>query len=332
MGPADRRKSGRCPALPVSHMTTFVDRIVGIYHFLGDRIPKGIPIVEPKPRRSNAWLKDGRPVVAKVKVQGDLGAAVRQAIGLLGDLGQVIGRGDRVLVKPNFNSPDPFPASTDLAFLEVVIRLILGSGGRVTIGESSGGMWRPTRKVFEQLGLPELARRLGVGLIAFDDRPNEWVRIRVEGDYLSEVVMPRSAYEADKMVYLPCMKSHSIGAFSGAIKLAFGFPAPGQRRGAHLSRLQEKVAEVNLCWQPDLIIMDARKAFVSGGPDKGEVIEPGLLLASGDLVAIDVEAMKVLLGYGASNHIPANPWELPQISTAVKHGLGVGEGQYVVVE
>ena len=92
------------------------------------------------------------------------------------------------------------------------------------------------------------------------------------------------------------------------------------------------MAEVNLCWQPDLIIMDGRKAFVSGGPDKGQVIEPGLLLASGDLVAVDVEAMKVLLDHGASNHIPANPWELPQIATALKHGLGVGEGQYVVIE
>ncbi|TET56110.1 MAG: DUF362 domain-containing protein [Dehalococcoidia bacterium] len=313
-------------------MAPLFDRIVGVYHFLGDRIPRGIPSVEPKPRRSNRWLRNNQPVVAKTKAQTDIRLAVGQAIALMGDLQQVIGRGDRVLVKPNFNSPDPFPAATDLAFLEVVIKLILEAGAKITIGESSGGVWRPTRKVFEQLGVPQLARRLGVELIAFDDRPNDWVRIKISGDYLSEVIMPRSAYEADKMVYLPCMKTHSIGAFSGAIKLAFGFVAPGQRRSAHLGHLQEKVAEVNLCWQPDLIIMDGRKAFVSGGPDKGQLVEPGLLLASGDLIAVDVEAMRVLLDYGASNNIPANPWELPQIATAVKHGLGVGEGQYMVLE
>lgn len=313
-------------------MAPLFDRIVGVYHFLGDRIPRGIPSVEPKPRRSNRWLRNNQPVVAKTKAQTDIRLAVGQAIALMGDLQQVIGRGDRVLVKPNFNSPDPFPAATDLAFLQVVIELILEAGAKITIGESSGGVWRPTRKVFEQLGVPQLARRLGVELIAFDDRPNDWVRIKINGDYLSEVIMPRSAYEADKMVYLPCMKTHSIGAFSGAIKLAFGFVAPGQRRSAHLGHLQEKVAEVNLCWQPDLIIMDGRKAFVSGGPDKGQLVEPGLLLASGDLIAVDVEAMRVLLDYGASNNIPANPWELPQIATAVKHGLGVGEGQYLVLE
>jgi uncharacterized protein (DUF362 family) len=307
------------------------DRIVGVYHFLGDRAPTGIPSVEPKPRRNNQWLRDGKPVVAKVKVKGDIRVAVGEAISLMGNLGQVIGRGDRVMVKPNFNSPDPFPASTDLSFLQAMIELILETGAKVTIGESAGAVWRPTRKVFNQLGMPELARRLGVELIAFDDRPNEWVQIKINGDYLSRVVMPRSAYEADKMVYLPCMKTHSLGAFTGAIKLVFGFVAPGQRRSFHLGHLQEKLADVNLCWQPDLIVMDGRKAFVSGGPDRGQLVEPGLVLASGDLIAVDIEAMKVLLGYQGSNKIPANPWELTQIVVALKHGLGSGEGKYIVV-
>jgi uncharacterized protein (DUF362 family) len=267
-----------------------------------------------------------------VKAKGDIRLAIEQAIALMGNLNQIIGRGDRVFVKPNFNSPDPFPASTDLAFLQVMIEFILEAGVKVTIAESAGAVWRPTRKIFNQLGIPELARKLGVELIAFDDRPNDWVQVNINGDYLSKVIMPRSAYEADRMVYLPCMKTHNLGAFSGAIKLAFGFVAPGQRRSFHLSHLQEKLAEVNLCWQPDLIIMDGRKAFVSGGPNKGQLAEPGLVLASGDLIAIDVEAIRVLLDYRASNKIPANPWELPQIATALKHGLGSGEGKYIVAD
>jgi uncharacterized protein (DUF362 family) len=313
-------------------MAVLFDRVVGVYHFLGDRIPRNIPSVEPKPRKSNPWLRDNQPVVAKVKAKGDIRLTIEQAMALLGNLKQAIGRGDRVFVKPNFNSPDPFPASTDLAFLQSVIELILEAGAKVTIGESAGAVWRPTKKVFNQLGVPELARRLGVELMAFDDRPGDWVQININGDYLSKVVMPRSAYEADKMVYLPCMKTHSIGAFSGAIKLAFGFVAPGQRRSFHLGHLQEKLAEVSLCWQPELIVMDSRKAFASGGPAKGQLAEPGLVLASGDLIAIDIEAMKVVLGYHASNRIPANPWDLPQIATALKHGLGAGEGKYIVVE
>ncbi|GAI10445.1 unnamed protein product, partial [marine sediment metagenome] len=56
----------------------------------------------------------------------------------------------------------------------------------------------------------ELARHLDVELVAFDDKAGDWVRVKIDGDYLSAVTMPRSAYEADKIVYLPCMKTHKI--------------------------------------------------------------------------------------------------------------------------
>jgi len=303
-------------------MADFVEKVVGAYHFVSDRTPKNVPLVEPKPRKVNPWRKNGQAIVAKVTAEEDVRHSVDKAIALLGKLEQVIKRDDKVLVKPNFNSPDPFPASTDLVFLRAVVEMLLEAGARVTIGESSGGIWRPSRNVFRKLGVYELARNMGVELIAFEDVINDWVRIKIGGEYLSMVTMPRSAYEADKIVYLPCVKTHRLAQYSGALKLAFGFVHPGERRAFHLSHLQQKIAEVSLCWQPDLIVMDGRKAFVSGGPDKGELVEPRLILASGDLIAVDIEAMKVLLTYEAKNKFVADPWQLPQIVTALKHGLG----------
>lgn len=82
---------------------------------------------------------------------------------------------------------------------------------------------------------------------------------------------------------------------------------PGERRALHRSNLEQKVAEINLDWQPGLIIMEGRKSFVSGGPDKGERVEPGIIMASGDMVAIDVAALKVLLSYQAVNRLLADP-------------------------
>ena len=315
-------------------MVDFLDTVIGVYHFLADMTPRNIPLVDPKPRPANPWRKNGQVLVGKVVADGDIRASVEKSLALLGHLGQVIGRGDKVLVKPNFNSPDPFPASTDLAFLRAAVELLLEAGAKVTIGESSGGLWRPSRKVFRKLGMFELARDLGVELVAFEDRRDDWVRVKAGGDCMSTNFMPRSAYEADKIVYLPCMKTHSLARFSGALKLAMGFVHPGQRRAFHTGNLEQKVAEISLCWQPNLIIMDGRKAFVSGGPNKGQLAEPepGLVFASGDLVAIDVEGMKVLLTYKARNKLLANPWQSPQVVTALKHGLGVGEDGYIVVE
>jgi uncharacterized protein (DUF362 family) len=270
--------------------------------------------------------------VSRVVAGGDLRASVARSLALLGPLELAIERGDRVLVKPNFNSPDPYPASTDLEFLRAVVELLLEAGAKVTIGESSGGIWRPTRKVLGKLGVFELVHQLGVELVVFEDEADDWVRIKIDGDYLSSVTMPRSAYEADKIVYLPCMKTHALARFTGALKLAVGFMHPGERRALHARFLEQKVAEISLCWQPNLIIMDGRKAFVSGGPDKGQLEEPGLVFASGDLVAIDVEAMKALLTYEAKNRLTADPWQSLQIVTALKHGLGVGKGGYIVIE
>jgi uncharacterized protein (DUF362 family) len=313
-------------------MISLVDKLIGVYHFLSDRVPKNTPLVDPKPRNVNPWCSNGQALVAKAIAGEDIRASVDRVIALLGQLGQAIGRGDRVLVKPNFNSADSYPGSTDLVFLRAVLEILLEAGARVTVGESSGGIWRPTRNVLKKLGMFELVRDLGVELVAFEDRADDWVRVKIDGDYLSAVSMPRSAYEADKIVYLPCMKTHRIARFSGALKLAVGFIHPGERRALHARNLEQKVAEISMCWQPNLIVMDGRKAFVSGGPDTGQLAEPGLMLASGDLVAIDVEAMKVLLSYEGKNKLVADPWQSPQIVTALKHGLGVGEGGYILVE
>ncbi len=298
------------------------DRTIGVYHFLFDRVPPNVPEVPPKPRKPNRWQKNGKPIVAKVNASDDIRQSIERALAALGNLNLTISRGDKVMVKPNFNSDDPPPASTDLPFLKAVIELLLESGARVTIGESSGGVWRPTVKVFQSLHLYELARSLGVGLIAFEEPRNEWVRIKIGGEYLPSVVMPKSAYEADRLVYIPCLKTHGLARYSGALKLAFGFVHPGERRAFHMSYREEKLAEISLCWQPDLIIVDGRKAFITGGPQKGQVVEPRIILASGDLVAIDIESVKALLSYKARNKLISDPWQLPQITTALKYHLG----------
>ena len=310
-------------------MAGSVDSLVGIYHFLGDRTPRRVEIVPPRPRRENPFTKDGMALVSRVQAEHDLMPSISRAVQLIGGLEKVIHSGDRVMVKPNFNSPDPYPGSTDLDFLKAVVHLLLGCGARVTVGDSAGGIWRPTRRVLEKLAAVGPLIEMGAEVIAFEDRPKEWVRVKIDGDYLREVTVPRLAYESDKIVYLPCMKTHNLARFSLSLKLAVGFMHPGERRALHSRHLERKAAEISLVWQPDLIIMDGRKAFVSGGPDKGELAEPGVIMASGDLVAIDVEALKTLGSYGAKNRLLPDPYDSPQIATALKHGLGSRE--YAVV-
>ncbi len=78
---------------------------------------------------------------------------------------------------------------------------------------------------------------------------------------------------------------------------------------------------------PDLIIMDGRISFISGGPAIGLAVHPGVILASGDPVALDVQGVRLLQNYAAVNHLTGDAWHLPQVKTAVKFGLGVSSDE-----
>jgi uncharacterized protein (DUF362 family) len=308
------------------------DTLRGLYHLFTDRKPGDLESRPPQPRKTAVWLEDGQPLVSKVRASEDVKRDVTECLELLGGLDKAISSGDNVLVKPNFNSPDPFPGSTDLGFLRAVLELLKDAGAKIVVGESSGGIWRPTSNTVAKLGVPELLDAMGIEFVSFDAGETDWVEVLIEGDFLKRVTVPRVMYEADKRVYLPCLKTHKYARFTMSLKLCVGFVHPGERRALHMGHLEEKVAEINLVWQPDLIVMDGRKAFVSGGPEKGELVEPGILMASGDMVAIDVEGLKVLQSYPAQNRLGEDPYRLPQVATAVKHGLTAAGGAYKVVE
>jgi uncharacterized protein (DUF362 family) len=68
--------------------------------------------------------------------------------------------------------------------------------------------------------------------------------------------------------------------------------------------------------------MDGRKCFTEKGPDKGKLEEPNILMASNDMVAIDIEGLKILQSYKADNKLGTDPWALPQIKRAVELDIG----------
>jgi len=70
--------------------------------------------------------------------------------------------------------------------------------------------------------------------------------------------------------------------------------------------------------------MDGIRAFVNGGPEQGEIVEPNLMLASKDRVAIDAVGVAILRIYGATGDIGKNKiFELDQIRRAAELGIGV---------
>lgn len=281
-------------------------------------------VVSPQARKVNRFRRaDGKVLVSQVAVaaESNLKERVQQAVDLIGGLARLVRPGDAIFVKPNFNSADPLPAATDREFLRAVLELIKDAGAsQITVGEHCGRPSMPTRGVMEKLGIYELGRELGVAVLSFEE--HDWVRVELNGRHVQSALMPRPAYEADKIIYLPCMKTHRLARFTLSLKVAFGFSHVSERSALH-QNIEEKLVDLSLAWQPDLIIMDGRKAFVTDGPAFGTLVEPGVILASGDQIAMDVEALRILQSYPANNLLTLGAWEMPQIKAAIANGLGV---------
>jgi uncharacterized protein (DUF362 family) len=188
-----------------------------------------------------------------------------------------------------------------------------------------------SRRVLEQAGIVKVAEEAGAEVMVFGkdgwhaifDRKG-WRRVKVPGGQcLRKVSLAKEALEIEKIVYVPLIKTHHAAGFTGAIKLSMGFVKPFfDQITFHARHLQEKLAELPLVVKPDLIIMDARKVFITGGPAKGELREPNLIFASGNQVAIDVEGVKILQRYSGCGLAGKNVWDLMQIKHAVELGLG----------
>jgi uncharacterized protein (DUF362 family) len=277
----------------------------------------------------NPFVEDGISLVSKLHHDDDLSRSVNGAVSAIGGFDKVIEPGDEVLLKPNFNTEDPPPGSSDPEFVQAVIQLVYRHGaGKVLVGDSST-MLRSSHTILDNLGMHRVVEDAGAELLSFDD--GEWVQVETGGAYLRRVALAKAGLEAAKVVYLCCVKTHNLADFSMSLKLAMGFVRPRDRIGMHVRRLKEKLVDLNLAIAPDLIIMDGRRCFISGGPSTGELREPNLILASGDRIAIDVEALKVIQSY-PENDLKADPWELPMIRRAVDLGLGAAsEADYRVV-
>lgn len=280
------------------------------------------------PKKPNVYQRSGKSLVCVEKCpysvgRKDLKRKIKESIDLLGGLEKIISPGDNVFIKPNLNSDDPLPASTDPAFARCVVELCFEAGAKdVVVGDMSGVYWLPTKKALG-LGLKKECEEAGAKVMALEDK--EWVSVDLAAPHYPKAVLTKELYKKRKLIYLPCLKTHCTAKFTMSLKLSMGLINLGDRlRYFHAKGhkyLNENIAYLNTMMWPDLIIIDGRRAFSSQGPAEGEVVEPGVILASGDRVAIDIEALKILNEYKAEN-ILKNPWEMEMIKWAVKLNLG----------
>jgi len=239
--------------------------------------------------------------------------------------------GKSVAIKANFNSADPFPASTHPDTLSAIVSSLKGNGASVVLAERSGmGI---TRDVLYEMGVMSLSQKLGFDVVVPDGLRDGWHKESPAGSHWKRgYLFPDVFRQADAIVTTCCLKPHRFGGhFTMSLKNSVGMVAkhdPEDRynymyelHGSPYQRLM--IAEINAAYRPLFVIMDGIKGFSRGGPEAGTLIEPGLMLASSDRVALDAAGIAILRIYGTTPEVSAGPiFRQEQIARAAELGLG----------
>ena len=234
--------------------------------------------------------------------------------------------GKRVVLKPNFNSADPAPASTHPDTLSQLVTELYERGARtVTLGESSGPSG--TRHVMEQYGVLDLATTLRFDVVNLDELPDaDWTSFGAGGTHWPEGYhLPRLVTEAEYLVSTCCLKTHQYGGvFTMSLKLAVGLTPRPIRRTMHRSPdMRRMIAELNAGYRPQLVVLDGVSAFTDGGPSSGELKDGNVVIVGDDRVAVDAVGLAVLKDLGANDAIMSRGiWAQEQLARAVELNLG----------
>ncbi len=244
-----------------------------------------------------------------------------------------------IALKANYNSDDQFPASTHPETLRILVELLKDDSGSLVMAERSGmGI---TGTVLRNRGVLELSRKLGFELINLDSLGLEgWEDVQAKGLHWKQgFKIARIFRQAEKVVQTCCLKVHRFGGhFTMSLKNSVGLVASRPEdtfydymRELHTSPFQRlMIAEINKFYKTDLVLMDASLGFSSGGPERGELIKPGLLLASSDRVALDAVGVALLRLYKSTPEVMRGRiFEQEQISRAAALGVGIGSSEKI---
>lgn len=226
-----------------------------------------------------------------------LEAAVRRAVDLLGGIKNFVRTGDQVLLKPNLLSarPPERRVTTDPRMVLAIARLVREAGGAPFIGDSPA--LEPFKKVAAKTGMAEMAHQFGIPLVPFT-QPDKVAT--PEGSLFKKLEIAPEAMDADVVINLPKLKTHSQMLLTLGVKNLFG-TIVAQRKaewhymaGVDRDTFASLILDIYLTVKPSLTILDGIWGMEGHGPANGKPRHLKLIAAGADAVALDVGICQLL--------------------------------------
>ncbi len=255
----------------------------------------------------------------------ELYVAVGKGIELIGGLAKIVPPGSKVFVKIN-HLPPPSPAEkgiiTHPVFVEVILDLLKEVGADITVGDD---IQSGSGDGFQISGFRQMCQRAGVRLTNL--REAGFVETVCNGHFLEKVYLSKISLDADVIINLPKLKTHSLCVFTGGVKNMYGNIPSGLRQKFHAEYMRSEdfsqvLTDIFSAIRPQLTIMDGIIAMEGDGPAAGSLRRLGVILTSQDTVAVDAVATKI---------IGLNPMDIHTTRYSDERGLGVGNLQNIEV-
>lgn len=244
--------------------------------------------------------------------------ALRLCLDDLGGAGAFVRKGERVVLKVNLlRGARPEEAvTTHPSVVLALSREVEAAGGAPVVADSPSGTVSAgrLRKIYEASGLLGLEKRGELRLnrdLSVLRVPNPRARL------LRSVDVLRVVREADAVITVPKLKTHTLTGITGATKVLFGI-IPGLAKAGYHAKLPEirdfcdMLLDLVVLVGPRLALMDGIEGMEGEGPSAGDIRRGGVLMASADSYALDV-AMAAFMG--------ADPRTVPILEAAIARGL-----------
>jgi uncharacterized protein (DUF362 family) len=245
----------------------------------------------------------------------------------LGDARACLDGSSATILKDNISWHFPFPAANTTPWqLEGTIKALAARGFRELVCVQNKTVVTDAFKGEDLNGYIPIFRHYGVPVrYNFRDEDMRWVRYEPKTRMLVlNKIYPEGIHVPDfffgkNIVHLPTIKCHIYTTTTGAMKNAFGGLLNTRRHYTH-SWIHETLVDL-LAIQKEIhsglfAVMDGTTAGNGPGPRTMYPVVKNVILGSGDQVAIDAVAAR-LMGF--------DPLTIPYIRLAHEAGLGVGD-------
>lgn len=282
----------------------------------------------PRTRKPNPFITtDGKPLLIVVS-GSDFATMLQAGLARLGGLGKLIDNNQDVLIKPNLNAVDVYPAISGAdAIATLAQEVVKTTSGFVDVGDVS---FHPTDQVYQHTNLATVLANTGAVLQNFTTtykvRQPSWSAAKPDYQVYSQV------FNTSIIISFACIKRHFLGRMSAALKNNVGAIAGanaslsrGYFHGLSGEAFLKEIAEIAALVNPELTIVDARSLLAGNGPFSnmsGAKIIDGVnrVILSGDMIAVDLYCARLLQSY--DDTFKASEID-PTIVRAHELGLGV---------